>query len=390
MPKLYYGWIVLIGTFAANLSFGVFFSFGVFYTPLIQEFGWTKAQTASIISVAALFQTAGGVAMGALADRRGGRTAFLVAAPLMGFGLALSVFSNLLWQWYVFYGAMAGSAWGAAATVPVVMAVKWFTRRRALAAGITVMGAGVATTIFPTFSAYLIGIQGWRTALLLNAVTFSSLLLLAAVLVRERPPRAPPSIGMQGNGYVLREGSKARSLWLLFSLFFLPSAGLLTVYTYLPAVSLSRSVDPLLAAGAISALGASSILGRIGSFLLVRLWGSIRTLTVVFVMMTASTLLLLGVFTVPTLYAFAVLYGVAYGVWIADMPVATREVFTGPRYGSVWGIINAGGGLGSLAGPLAVGLLLDPLGLERTVLLSVIAVTGAGSLLSLFVKRPAG
>jgi len=44
--KASYGWIIVVASFLAMSVHGLFFSFGVFYKPLMEHFRWTATQVA--------------------------------------------------------------------------------------------------------------------------------------------------------------------------------------------------------------------------------------------------------------------------------------------------------------------------------------------------------
>ena len=51
-PRFFYGYIiVLAGFFAAMIAFGTLYSFGVFFKPVLTEFGWTRAMTSGAYSL---------------------------------------------------------------------------------------------------------------------------------------------------------------------------------------------------------------------------------------------------------------------------------------------------------------------------------------------------
>ncbi len=52
--KLFYGWVVVAACFIAATSYGIFYTFGVFFKSLQAEFGWGRALTGSVHSVHAL------------------------------------------------------------------------------------------------------------------------------------------------------------------------------------------------------------------------------------------------------------------------------------------------------------------------------------------------
>lgn len=392
MTKIYYGWFVLVGTFLASLSFGFFFSFGVFYTPLLNEFGWSKTQTASVVSLATILFAFGGIGTGALTDRIGARKVFALGAALMALGVGLSSTATSIWHFYLFYGLLAGGAWAIIGTVPLIVAVKWFTKRRALATGITTSGAGTGSTLLPYLSAYLIGFSGWRNALVAMAVIFAVILTLAAIIAKDPPKRSESegseTVGNAPEVWTFKESLRAPAMWLLSLIFLFPALGLFIIYTYVPALSLARGVTPIVAAGAVSILGALSIAGRIGSYLLVRKLGTVRSQTIATSVMGLSPLLLVTYFSMPSLYLFALTYGLSYGMWIALMPALTADLFGRHNYGQIWGVINAGGGVGGLIGPIAAGLFLDLGGFDLLILLLVGGSTCMATILCLLLKRP--
>jgi MFS transporter, OFA family, oxalate/formate antiporter len=391
VTKIYYGWFVVIGTFLATMGFGIFFSFGVFYTPLLHEFGWTKTQTASLVSVAAVVQSFGGLGIGGLSDRFGPGRVLFVGAVLLAAGVVLASASNLLWEFYLFYGIVAGLGWSTIATVPLTASVKWFARRRSLATGITTSGSGMGGTIFPPLAAFLMEIYGWRGALAILGLAFSGLVVLASIIVRERPPINEESTQSSGartfagpkEDWTFKKSIRTPSLWLLFLIFFLPSSSLFLMFTYLPPLGLERGLNPVVAAGAVSALSAISILARLTAFTLVRAMGTIRSLTLAVAGMSLSTLLPFAAFNLYSLYGFSAIYGISYGVWIALTPAAAAEIFGRTHYGQIWGVVNAGGGLGGVFGPILAGLFLDYGGFDLYLLPMAGAMAGVAAVLGL-------
>ncbi len=41
-PTVYYGWIIVAASFLVLMNYGIFYSYGVFFKPLIAEFGWLR------------------------------------------------------------------------------------------------------------------------------------------------------------------------------------------------------------------------------------------------------------------------------------------------------------------------------------------------------------
>ena len=51
-PKFFYGYVVVLAAFVIMLvMWGTIYSFGVFFKPLLAEFGWTRAETSGAYSL---------------------------------------------------------------------------------------------------------------------------------------------------------------------------------------------------------------------------------------------------------------------------------------------------------------------------------------------------
>jgi len=52
-PKLFYGYIIALAAFLIMVvTWGAFYCFGVFFKPVLIEFGWTRAATSGAYSLA--------------------------------------------------------------------------------------------------------------------------------------------------------------------------------------------------------------------------------------------------------------------------------------------------------------------------------------------------
>ena len=58
-PKVFYGYFVVAAAFGTILvMYGTYYSFGVFFKPVLTEFGWTRAATAAAFSLSSLVRGA--------------------------------------------------------------------------------------------------------------------------------------------------------------------------------------------------------------------------------------------------------------------------------------------------------------------------------------------
>ena len=94
--KLYYGWIVVAVSFVTMaITSPAWFSFSLFYPPILEEFGWTRAATSSVYSLNLLVSGALSPVIGLLIDRYGPRIVMPLGAASLSFYLLERPFLRL-------------------------------------------------------------------------------------------------------------------------------------------------------------------------------------------------------------------------------------------------------------------------------------------------------
>ena len=108
-PKVYYGWVIVAASFVAEImAFGAMYTFSVFFGPLCEEFGWTRAMTAGAFSTYMVVHGVFYIVSGILTDKYGPRIVVAIGGILMGLGLFLTSQTNTIWQLYLFLGVIVG------------------------------------------------------------------------------------------------------------------------------------------------------------------------------------------------------------------------------------------------------------------------------------------
>ena len=151
--RIFYGWVVLacVST-VLLLTYGVQYSFGVFFTTMLPDLGWSRAGLAGAFSLYSLVYIGLSVASGHLTDRLGPRWVMALGGCCLGIGLILVSRIQAPWQLYLFYGGLAGVGMSAAYVPCTATAVKWFRHRRGLAVGIAGSGASLGIAVVPPLS----------------------------------------------------------------------------------------------------------------------------------------------------------------------------------------------------------------------------------------------
>jgi len=174
----FYGWVIVATCFVAAASYGLFYTFGVFFKSLQAEFGWGRALTGSVHSVHLLIYAISTYYFGRLTDRIGPRRALSLGAVFIGVGLCLCSQIQNIWQLYLFY-IIASLGSGVTVSLPNATVQKWFLKKRGLALGL-IGGISILGRIGMGLISEKIG---WKWGLFLSCL-LSGLMLLWLIGVR--------------------------------------------------------------------------------------------------------------------------------------------------------------------------------------------------------------
>ena len=160
-----YGYIVVVAALCIMLAmYGTRSVFGVFFKPMLTEFGWTRALTSGAHSLSMVVQGSLAVIMGGFNDRLGPRIVLTLSGFLVGLGYLQMSQIGAVWQLYLFYGVLIGTGMGGV-FVPLLSTIaRWFTARRSMMTGVVATGIGIGTLLEPPVANRLISIYDWRTS----------------------------------------------------------------------------------------------------------------------------------------------------------------------------------------------------------------------------------
>ncbi len=210
-PKFFYGYVIL-GLCFINMVVmrGVNGAFGVYYLALLEEFGWSRSDGASIASINFVVYALAAPVVGLAFDRLGPRLLMPLGAALVGVGFLLSSFSTSLWHLHFSYGVVTALGQGALGFVGHNALISfWFVRQRATAIGIASMGQGLGVLVMVPATQMLISSIGWRWTYIVTGSLLLFLLVPANALFQRR---APQDVGQfpDGEEAPARAGSRAR------------------------------------------------------------------------------------------------------------------------------------------------------------------------------------
>jgi MFS family permease len=381
------------------LTYGVQYSFGVFFTTMLPDLGWSRASLAGAFSLYSLVYIGLSAASGHFTDRLGPRWVMALGGCCLGIGLILVSRIQAPWQLYLFYGGLAGVGMSAAYVPCTATAVKWFRQRRGLAVGIAGSGASLGIAVVPPLSEALITRLGWRqTYLLFGIIMFVGINVLAAFVVRD-----PETMGLLPDGgdvdeqtqpqaaddtsWTLRRAVRTAAFWRLACVMMLSVLTIPAVYVHLPQYARDLQVQApqarfVMLVGLWSLIGNcllawfSDRLGRHWSFGLALALGALA----------------LGGFAAARghsgLTAASICFGLYYGTFASLFPAVMSDVFGRQYAGTLTGFSFALGSMTSAIGPVLMGFMADQTGHYRLAFLGGAVVNSMAVLLFLGVRSP--
>jgi len=410
--KFYYGYVILaICFFTVVAGYICRNTFSVFYPAIVDEFGWTRGNTALIYSINVLVYGLVAPLAGGLADRFRPRYVLATGAVITGIGMALCSLASERWQFYLLYGVLAAIGLSIAGWVPVAtLLTNWFVRRRALVFG--VLGAGFGLSLISAYATQAVILSlGWRTAYLIIGLFVAIVIPPTCIhFIRRTPadkglfpdgmsaaeaevrPTQPadgrPGSKLRTKDWTLREALRARQFWLLF-LIWICTMGLTEQTVISQQVYFYRDAgySPMTAAVFYGVFGICLAAGNLlGSFS-----DGIRrdrlALPGFFVCLGFACLLfLMRDTTTPWLPPlFAVGFGISFGTLSCVLNATVADIFHGPNYGKIAGLITLGFAIGGCISPWLAGYLYDLTGGHTTSYIVVVAAIIASIVMYLLI-----
>ena len=369
-PGIFYGWFVVAAAFAVTfVGFGCAYTFSAFVESLQRDFGASRGSVSLVFSLAGFLYFGLGIVSGPLADRFGSRRLAVVGMLLTGAGLAAAGFARSLVEVYAAYGIGVGLGVGCA-YVPAVGAVqRWFVRRRGFASGLAVSGIGVGTLVMPPLATLLIDMLGWRSAYLalgvLAAVVGGGMALLiendprARALGPDGDPAPSGATATRAEGASVGEAVRSRRFIALYAACLICSFGVFVPFVHLVPYAGDHGVATSSAVLLLGVIGVGSTAGRFFLGGLADRIGRQSCLLLMFAGMAAALLIWLFATGLWSLAAFAFVYGVFYGGWVALLPAVVMDYFGGRNVSGIIGILYTSVAFGTLIGPSAAGFAFD-------------------------------
>lgn len=372
---LYYGWRMIGIVSALRVLGGGLHQYGftVFFLPVSQDLGLTRASTSLAFSLARAEGSLAAPLIGYLLDRYGPKPLMLAATTLAGVGYLLFSFVYSYTTFLIVYLGVISLVFTAGFVhAPTVVANSWFIGLRARAMTVVSAAVPVGGALITPLLAIAVRHFGWRWA----AVGAGILFVAVGVPLSLGIKRSPESMGMEPDGAPLgsqtqgagnranepdvtaRQAFRSPIFWNLIFSMFARSAAFTTVTTHFIPMMVWKGVSEtqasvLLAGFALFNLPIHFLLGWIADFV-----NKLKLVTVCLFLGVIAVLPMLWSNALWALWFFTALYCVLD----ASIPVfwaSVGDFFGRKNFGTIRGNMNLFYTWGSILGPTIAGAVYD-------------------------------
>jgi MFS family permease len=387
LKSIYYGYIIVSAAFVIMaMIWGMWATFGVFFDPLLKEFGWTRAAASGASSLNNILFGLVCIFSAGLSDKLGPRKVIIGCSILLGISYFLMSRVESLWEMYLYFGVLVSL--GMSSYIPLLSLVaRWFTRRRGMVTGIVFSGMGLGTMLLPLAANQLIVYYSWRMAFIILAVLALALTLIAALFMKAAPEhsRGEPN-NEPGRGSTFMEAVRTRQFILLCVLYFCFLFCLVTIMVHVVIHGIGLGIAAADAAFILAIIGGACIVGMNVMGAASDRAGIRLAMVISFALMALSLAWLLYAGTAWALYLFAVIFGFAYGGMQTLFSPLVAELFGLRSHGIILGAAAFIGTVGAVIGPIFAGYIFDAMGSYSYAFLICAILAGGGIAVSLFIK----
>ena len=397
-PKFFYGYIVVVAAFCVMVvAGGVSVIFGVFFEPMLTEFGWTRAMFSGATSLRIFITTLLGIVGGRLTDKFGPRPVATASGLFLGLSFFLMSRISTIWQLYLVFGVITGAGMSGLFVPMISTVARWFVKRRGMMTGIVLSGASLGLIIMPPLASWLIITYGWRTSYTIIGLIAMIVIILATQFIKRAPAQVgqlpdgenrvkAESLDLLARSLSLREAIHTRQLWLLCAVFGCLWFSTMAIWVHIVIHAIDLGIPAISAASILAIMGVAGIAGRVLIGSLTDRIGHKSALLIGFTLVSASLLWLLVAKELWALYLFAVIFsfGTA-GLVVLETPLIARLFGLG-SLGVIMGSVEFVSVTLSIPSSIVTGYIFDIRDSYQLAFLICVGVSVIGLMLSLLLR----
>ena len=393
-------WWRVVGGLSMNLALGSLYAWSVFVAPLEKQFGWKRADTSMVFTIAVVVFALTFVVAGRIQDKIGPFYCSLAGGVLVSLGFFLCAYNSSLTYLFICFGVIGGLGNGFGYATPIPVMAKWFPDKRGLAVGLAVGGYGAGSAIFgPLSQLKLIPSLGLPATFKILGAIFFVMTMVGAFLLKNPPAGYKPegwspatTSKAAATTYEFSPGEVLRTptfylMWVAYALG--ASAGLMVISQLVP---FAKSVG--IAAAALSTMtlvvGATgNASGRILSGWMSDALGRINVLRIMIaISMIAMPLLYAAGSRVSLLYFMVFVAYWCYGTQLSVNGSATSDFWGTKNAGINYGMLFTAWGVAGIIGPRIGGVLFDKYHNYQAAFYTASVLAAVALVCELLAKRP--
>ena len=397
-PRVFYGYIIVVAAlFISIVMWGARVSFGVFFGPVLHEFGWSRAATSGGFSLTWVFTGLLSIAVGRLNDKIGPRLIMTISGILVGLGYLLMARLSSIWQLYVFYGVI--SIGMSAVLVPTLSTVaRWFFKMRAFMTGIVLAGTSISLMVIFPAANRAISSYGWRTAYIIVGVVVIAVVVIAAQFLKRDPyqgGKAPygydgastASSYVEIDGLSFQEALRTNQVWLLSLVYFCTYFIFYLLLVHLVIYAAGQGISSVHAVRIMAFLGGAGIAGRMLMGIFADRIGHKHA------MLLSAGLMMLALFwlfvarDIWMLFLFGAAFGFGHGGIATMESPMVANVFGMRSHGVILGLVFFCDTVGGATGPFLCGYIFD-VTKSYSLAFSLCAILSVTSLVAISLLKP--
>ena len=365
-------WWRVFGGMMMNIALGTLYAWSVFVASLEKEFGWKRADTSMVFTIAVVVFALTFIVAGRLQDKCGLFWVSLTGAILVSLGFFLCAFTHSLMYLFICFGVIGGLGNGFGYSTPIPVMAKWFPDKRGLAVGLAVGGYGAGSALFgPLANLYLIPKYGVHTTFMILGGIFLVMTVIGAFLLKNPPPGykpegwtpAPATARASATTQEFTPSEVLRTpafyfMWIAYALG--TSAGLMVISQLVPFAKSVHIPSAALLTLTLVVGAAGNAGGRILSGWMSDALGRLNVLRLMIaVSMISMPLLYLAGSNVTFLYVMVFIVYWCYGTQLSVNGSATADFWGTKNAGMNYGMLFTAWGVAGIIGPRIGGVLFD-------------------------------
>ncbi len=371
----HYAWVIVaIAAIMQMVGASIRMAFGVFIEPLSQTFLWDQGDITLAYGINSVVSAIASPAAGWIGDRFGARKAMAFGSLMFIAGMAITGVIQELWQFYVAFGVILGTA-QAIFLVPLLPGVmRWYRRQLGWGMGILMASWGIGPAIAAPVMGLMIVHLEWQGTFWVTAAGSAVIMAILIYLYKDSPADigAEPYGALPGESFKVEividkvkasnfasHMKKTSAYYNMSSIHFLGCVGHAVILVYLIPIAVQEGIDLVAAATILAVMAAISVPSRFAVPVLADKVG-VRTIMAIFYFLQGITVILLfWTHEYWMFYFFAVVFGIGYGGESGGFPILNRKYYGHAPQGSPYGFQMLGAGLGMALGGWIGGVIFD-------------------------------